>query len=187
MMDGEDITNLSPHRIRHRGLLYLPEGRSFFPALSVADNLRMGCWRVGRSRGARDQAVSRSLELFPVLGRRMAQRAGTLSGGEQQMLSLARIFLDAPKVIVADEPSLGLAPLVIDMVFEVLDKARQDGAAIVLIEQFVQRALSVADKAVILQRGSVTWSGPADQAAPELLSRYLGEDGLMSPEHLSPD
>jgi branched-chain amino acid transport system ATP-binding protein len=169
-----DITNLSANRTRQAGIIYLPEGRAIFPGLSVSENLRIACWMLG-GMTEREEAVRRALAAFPVLGSRLKQRAGTLSGGEQQMLALARIFMDPPKLVIADEPSLGLGPLVVDMVFETLDKARQHGSAILLIEQFVDRALQFGDLAVILQRGQITWTGACSDAGPAVLSRYLGE------------
>jgi branched-chain amino acid transport system ATP-binding protein len=174
LLDGRDITRLSGDRIRRLGVIYLPEGRAIFPTLSVAENLRIACWTVRGKKARRDEAIRRSLQVFPILGERLKQRAGTLSGGEQQMLALARVLVDPPKLIIADEPSLGLAPMVVDMVFHSLDEARQQGAAVILIEQFVERALAFGDNAVVLQRGHVTWRGRCQEAAPAVLSRYLG-------------
>jgi len=157
------------------GLSYVPEGRGIFPGLSVIDNLRMFVRQMGTDQDA-DVGVERAFELFPVLGERRHQRAGTLSGGEQQMLALARVLACRPKVVIADEPSLGLAPLLIDVVFESLAKAREEGVTIVLIEQFIHRALTFADRCLILQRGRLTWSGPAADAKAEVVARYLGAD-----------
>jgi branched-chain amino acid transport system ATP-binding protein len=171
--DGHDITGKPPHRIRKLGLTYIPEGRGIFPGLSVVDNLRMA---VGQEkRHERAGAIERAIELFPVLGQRKMQRAGSLSGGEQQMLALARALAVPPKLIIADEMSLGLAPLVAESVFQGLEEARRSGITIVLSEQFVHRALSVADTCVILTRGCVGWSGPAPEAGQEVIDRYLGE------------
>ncbi|HEX4218890.1 MAG TPA: ABC transporter ATP-binding protein [Acidimicrobiales bacterium] len=170
---GIDITGHAAHRIRKLGLTYIPEGRGIFPGLSVVDNLRMAVGQEKRSERA--AAIDRSIELFPVLGMRRAQRAGSLSGGEQQMLALARALAVPPRLIIADEMSLGLAPLVAESVFQSLDTARQSGITIVLIEQFVHRALQLADRCVILTRGQVGWSGAASDAQQEVLDRYLGE------------
>jgi branched-chain amino acid transport system ATP-binding protein len=171
--DGRDITRLPAHRVRTLGLTYIPEGRGIFPGLSVIDNLRMA---VARERRAdRPQAIDRAIERFPVLGHRRTQRAGSLSGGEQQMLALARALAVSPKLVIADEMSLGLAPLVTESVFEGLEAARQEGITIVLSEQFVHRALAMADHCVILTRGQVGWSGPAAEAGQEVIERYLGE------------
>ena len=171
--DGNDITRMSPHRIRKLGLTYIPEGRGIFPGLSVLDNLRMAVAQ--ERRQDRAGAIDRAIERFPVLGKRRTQRAGSLSGGEQQMLALARALAVSPKLIIADEMSLGLAPLVAESVFEGLEEARQSGITIVLTEQFVHRALAMADTCVILTRGRVGWSGPAADAGAEVIERYLGE------------
>jgi branched-chain amino acid transport system ATP-binding protein len=171
--DGQDITGLPAHRTRRRGLTYIPEGRGIFPRLSVTDNLRMAV--VQEPRSQRAAAIDRAIEQFPVLGKRPNQRAGSLSGGEQQMLALARAFAVSPKLIIADELSLGLAPSITESVFQSLDEARSAGITIVLSEQFVHRALTMADSCVILTRGRVGWAGPAADAGQEVLDRYLGE------------
>jgi branched-chain amino acid transport system ATP-binding protein len=177
--DGHDITGLPAHRIRKLGLTYIPEGRGIFPGLSVTDNLRMA---VGQEpRHQRAAAIERAVERFPVLGKRSSQRAGSLSGGEQQMLALARALAVSPKLIIADELSLGLAPLVTEAVFESLEEARRSGITIILSEQFVHRALSMADGCVILTRGRVGWSGPASEAGQEVIDRYLGEGEAATP------
>jgi branched-chain amino acid transport system ATP-binding protein len=168
-----DITGEPAHRVRKLGLTYIPEGRGIFPGLTVIDNLRMAVAQ--EKRGDRAGAINRAIDLFPVLGDRRTQRAGSLSGGEQQMLALARALAVPPKLIIADEMSLGLAPLIVESVFRSLDEARKSGITIVLSEQFVHRALSLADTCVILTRGRVGWSGPASEAGPEIIHRYLGE------------
>jgi branched-chain amino acid transport system ATP-binding protein len=171
---GEDISRLPAHRRRLAGLTYIPEGRGIFPGLSVLDNLRMAVRQAG-SRTTREEAIDKAIELFPVLGQRRQQRAGSLSGGEQQMLSLARALAVPPKLMIADEMSLGLAPIVVDTVFENLERARETGISVLLIEQFIHRALAMADECVILSRGRVGWTGPAADAGPEILDQYLGE------------
>lgn len=170
---GTDITGRPAHRIRRAGLTYLPEGRGIFPGLSVMDNLRMATRQL--NRGDRTAATELAIELFPVLGDRRRQRAGTLSGGEQQMLALARALAVHPTLIIADELSLGLAPIVADQVFEGLDHARAVGITVILIEQFIHRALELADRCAILSRGRVSWSGPSSEASDEVLERYLGD------------
>jgi len=171
--DGQDISKWSAPRIRRAGIVHLPEGRGVFPGLTVADNLRMAAGTLpGRQRKA---AVERGLDIFTALASRRRQVAGTLSGGEQQMLSLARALILAPKVVVADELSLGLAPKLVDLVFDGLQRAKDTGVSIVLIEQFVHRALAFSDSCVLLQRGSIVWSGEASQAKDEVLARYLGK------------
>jgi ABC-type branched-subunit amino acid transport system ATPase component len=171
---GDDITRWPSHRIRKAGLVHIPEGRGIFPGLTVQENLRMAVRRVGTPDERRD-AISHAFDLFPALTSRRAQRAGTLSGGEQQMLALARALAVPPRLIIADEMSLGLAPLVVDSVFSSIDQACQRGVTVLLIEQFVHRALGLANHAVILKQGSVAWSGAADDAHQEVLDRYLGD------------
>lgn len=173
--DGQDITRWPAHRRRAAGLAYIPEGRGIFPGLSVADNLKMAVSAL--ERGRRREAIGRAQEMFPVLAERRHQQAGSLSGGQQQMLALARVLVTGPKVIIADEMSLGLAPLVVDDVFASIGRARQAGVAVVLIEQFVHRALALADRSVIFSRGTVSWAGPAAEAGAEVLERYLGAEG----------
>jgi branched-chain amino acid transport system ATP-binding protein len=172
--DGVVVTGERAHHIRKLGLTYIPEGRGIFPGLSVIDNLRMAVAQ--EKRGERAQAIDRATELFPVLGQRRAQRAGSLSGGEQQMLALARALAVPPRLIIADEMSLGLAPIVAESVFHSLADAARSGITVVLIEQFVHRALAMADSCIILTRGRVGWSGPAAEAGQEVLDRYLGEE-----------
>ncbi len=137
------------------------------------ENLKMCVGTLERS--ARQSAIEMALELFPVLDRRRRQTAGLLSGGEQQMLALARALVASPKVLIADEMSLGLAPKLVDMVFEGLSQAREAGVTVIMIEQYVHRALAFADECIVLQRGEVTWKGPAQVASGEVLRRYLGE------------
>ena len=171
---GKDITKAKPHEIRRDGLVHIPEGRGIFPGLTVQENLRMAVRRVG-TPDQRRSAVDHAYDLFPRLAERRSQRAGTLSGGEQQMLALARALAVPPKVIIADEMSLGLAPLVVDFVFESIERANEAGVTVVLIEQFIHRALGLASQCVILKQGSVAWTGPSENARQEVLDRYLGE------------
>jgi ABC-type branched-subunit amino acid transport system ATPase component len=173
VFDGEKIDGWPAYRIRRAGLVHLPEGRGVFRGLTVIDNLRMAAATL-EGREARRQGVELALEIFPTLAARRNQRASLLSGGEQQMLSLARALATSPKLLVADEMSLGLAPKLVDVVFDGLNRARQAGVTVIMIEQYVHRALGFADECLVLQRGSVAWSGPARSAGNELLSRYLG-------------
>lgn len=174
LFGGEDIRDWPPHRIRRAGLVHLPEGRGVFRALTVIDNLRMAASSLP-GRQSRRQAVELALDTFPALASRRRQLAGSLSGGEQQMLSLARALATSPKLIVADEMSLGLAPRMVDLVFDGLSRAREAGVSVIMIEQYVHRALAFADDCLVLQRGELVWRGPAHAAGSEVLSHYLGE------------
>jgi ABC-type branched-subunit amino acid transport system ATPase component len=175
MFGTEEITAWSADRIRRAGILHLPEQRGVFRNLTVIDNVKMAASSVEGGRKARKEAVALAFETFPALASRRRQTAGSLSGGEQQMLSLARALATAPKLIVADEMSLGLAPRLVDLVFDGLARARETGVSIIMIEQYVHRALAFADDCLVLQRGELAWHGPTGQAGSEVLSRYLGE------------
>ena len=170
---GENLKGRDPARRVASGLVQVPEGRRIFTRLTVEENLRAGGLAV-RERGRRAADYERIYEMFPVLADRRTQAAGTLSGGEQQMLALARVLAASPTMLIADEMSLGLAPLIVDLVFESLQRARDEGVTVLLIEQFVERALGFADQAVVLRHGLVGWQGPAADAGDELLAEYLG-------------
>jgi ABC-type branched-subunit amino acid transport system ATPase component len=171
---GNDITGWPAHRIRRAGMVHLPEGRGVFRELSVLDNLRMAASHV-EGRQARAHALQTAFEIFPALDARRRQKAALLSGGEQQMLSLARALATTPTMLIADEMSLGLAPKMVDLVFEGLERARQAGITVVMIEQYVHRALAFADDCLVLQRGETVWHGPAKEAGTEVLRHYLGD------------
>ena len=170
LVDGEDATGWPPHRLAGAGVCHVPEGRGIFRALSVRDNIRL------QTNPAVDldpiQAVS---EAFPRLGERLAQRAGTMSGGEQQMLALARSYLAGSKTVLLDEVSMGLAPKIIDEIFEYLRRLAAQGAALLLVEQYVGRALELADFVYILNKGRVQFVGESDELGEEqILASYLG-------------
>ncbi|MFD8820423.1 ABC transporter ATP-binding protein, partial [Streptomyces sp. NPDC059627] len=167
-----EITGLPAHRIRQLGLACLPEGRGVFPTLTVAENLRVAVRTAPKNERA--EAIDRAMDLFPILGERGSQLAGTLSGGQQQMLSLARVLAHLPRLVIADEISLGLAPLVVDEVFEGLRRAIGMGVSIIVIEQFAHRALELADDCHILRRGRLVWSGAAADARGDIFDHYLG-------------
>jgi branched-chain amino acid transport system ATP-binding protein len=171
-VDGQRVDSLAPHRIARSRIAYLPEGRGIFPTLSVAENLTLGLRILPRAERA--GAEHQALELFPILGRRRKQTAATLSGGEQQMLAAARALLTRPTVLIADEVSLGLAPLVIDDIYAAWAKVRGTGLTMVVIEQYVERALAFADQALVLRRGRVLWTGAATAAAEHIVHGYLG-------------
>jgi branched-chain amino acid transport system ATP-binding protein len=168
-----DVTNMAPYRIRRAGLVYLPETRGIFPSLSVADNLRMAVRLCKRPPQAADAAY----EMFPILAKRRRQQAGSLSGGEQQMLSLVRALVGQPKIVIIDEPSMGLSPMLVEQIFAALDEAKQRGLTMVLIEQFVHRALALSEHCIVMSRGQVAWSGPAASAGEVLDEHYLGSIG----------
>ena len=170
--DGEDVTSASADRIRRLGVAYVPEGRGIFRSLTVDENLRVALQGVPKAE--RPAAIERAIELFPILGERRRQTAGTLSGGEQQMLSLARVLTRQPRLLIADEISLGLAPLVVEEVFAGLQRVINLGVSVILIEQFVHRALQIADRCHVLRRGRLVWSGEASEAGTELVEHYLG-------------
>jgi ABC-type branched-subunit amino acid transport system ATPase component len=173
-LGNDEIGAWPAHRMRRAGVVHLPEGRGVFRGLTVEDNVRMAAGVLG-GRASRREAVARAYELFPVLAGRRRQLAGLLSGGEQQMLSLARALSISPQLLIADELSLGLAPMLVDQVFEGLARARQTGVTLILIEQYVHRALEFADDCLVLQRGHLVWSGTARGALDEVGRHYLGD------------
>jgi ABC-type branched-subunit amino acid transport system ATPase component len=161
-----DITGLAAHRRVDLGLIVAPESRGIFPGLSVEENLELRL--IPNSR-------SDAYERFPILGQRRAQLAGTLSGGEQQMLALAPVIVDPPKVVIIDEPTLGLAPLVTAQLMELLQELRDAGAAVLVIEEKVRDALQVADQIILFELGHVVWAGSREEIDDEKLIRnYLG-------------
>jgi branched-chain amino acid transport system ATP-binding protein len=173
-LDGVRIDSKPPHTIARARVAYLPEGRGIFPNLTVSDNLALGLRLLPKAE--RKEAERQALDLFPILGDRRGQLAATMSGGEQQMLAVARAVMAKPKVLVADEVSLGLAPKVIDSIYEAWGKVRQTGLTMIVIEQYVERALAFADNALVLRRGRVLWSGPAGAATEHIVHSYLGSD-----------
>jgi branched-chain amino acid transport system ATP-binding protein len=169
-LDGDDVSRLSPFRRAARGICHIPEGRGIFPSLTVRDNVTMYARRGGERR-AWDAAV----ETFPVLGVRRRQIAGTLSGGEQQMLALARAYIANPRVVLVDEASLGLAPLVVDELFAFLEKLAREGASLLLVEQYVNRALALAQTVYVLNQGMIAYAGPAaDLDEARIFDLYTG-------------
>lgn len=172
---GADVTGWSADKMSRHGMALTPEGRRVFAQLTVAENLMLGgAAHAGRAERARRQ--SELLELFPILRTRLQQKAGNLSGGEQQMLAIARSLMSRPKLLLLDEPSLGLAPQMIDKVFDLIGALRQAGLSILLVEQNVELALEIADRASVLRGGSIVLSGDARELASSDLVRqaYLG-------------
>jgi branched-chain amino acid transport system ATP-binding protein len=172
--DGRDITRESPFQIVSRGLIHCPEGRRIFGGLTVAENLRMGAVRRKDKTAARREA-ERVYSLFPVLGRRRGQTGATLSGGEQQMLAIGRALMAQPRLLMLDEPSLGLAPIVVAEIFSVIGELHRQGVTILLVEQNVHQALAVADRAYVLETGAIALSGTGEElrSNPQIEAAYL--------------
>jgi branched-chain amino acid transport system ATP-binding protein len=167
---GEDLTGDSPHAFTRHGICHVPEGRGIFPSLTVRENIVIQA----RSRPL-DEAIAEATEFFPVLGSRLRQTAGSLSGGEQQMLALFRAYLTRPKIVLVDEASFGLAPLIVDKIYDALSRLAATGMSLIIVEQYVQRALERANTVYILSRGEIVHSGSAKSIAPdEIYERYLG-------------
>ena len=172
--DGAPLTGLVPEVVVRRGVVLVPEGRHVFPNLTVEENLTIGGIARADREGVRAD-TERWLTRFPILGQRAAQMAGTLSGGEQQQLAIARALMSRPRLLLLDEPSLGLAPIFVDRIFELIQELRAEGMTVLLVEQNVHRALEIADRAYVLSVGSVVASGPTDQLVEGELERsYLG-------------
>ena len=172
--DGRDITNAHSRYVVQAGLIQVPEGRCIFPNLSVQENLALGAF--ARARGARAANLERVIATFPRLKERIAQQAGTLSGGEQQMLAIARGLMAEPRLLILDEPSLGLSPLLVEELFALIRRLNADGLAVLLVEQNVAQSLEIAQRAYVLENGSLRFAGlPADLLdSDELRRAYLG-------------
>ena len=174
--DGRTITGMPPHKIVGLGICQVPEGRHIFPRMTVRENLEMGAYAV-RDRAAREASLEKVHRYFPVLERRARQRAGTLSGGEQQMLAVGRALMSRPRLLLLDEPSLGLAPRLVDQVFEIVRRINQEErVGILLVEQNANEALLHADRAYVLENGRVTLEGPAEELRKDrrVIAAYLG-------------
>ncbi|CAN7772065.1 ABC transporter ATP-binding protein [Variovorax sp. LjRoot290] len=179
VLDGKDIAGLESHEIAARGLAHSPEGRRVFPTLSVRDNLKLGAYTRfarRRARGDIEADLDRAMELFPRLRDRSAQAAGTLSGGEQQMLAIARATMMNPQMLLLDEPSMGLAPILVDEVFAIISRLRAQHVTMLLVEQFAAAALAVSDYGYVLESGRVAVEGPAFELAnnDKVRAAYLG-------------
>ena len=175
--DGEDISRVKAHRRVTNGLIQAPEGRGVFPGMTVAENLEMGCYgRKFPSKAEHRERFDWVLETFPRLAERRSQVGGTLSGGEQQMLAIGRALMARPKVLLLDEPSMGLAPMVISQIFKIISAINKEGTTVLLVEQNAQQALSRSDRAYILETGSVTREGKAREllADDSIRAAYLG-------------
>jgi branched-chain amino acid transport system ATP-binding protein len=179
---GVDAGGMPAHRVVNLGVAHLPEGRELFPELTVLENLRLGHWRHRRDHASEARRVDEVMDLFPRLRERAGQNAGTLSGGEQQMLAVARALMSSPRLLLVDELSLGLAPIIVEQLFETLEEVNRQGTAILLVEQFVHLALKHTARAYVLARGQIAVEGASSElaASPELLAAYLGEAGTSA-------
>jgi branched-chain amino acid transport system ATP-binding protein len=164
VMDGRDLTRVDGHRVCDAGIAVVPEGRRLFPAMTVIENLDLGAYRRG-ARAARDERLGWVFELFPRLSERSSQVAGSLSGGEQQMVAIGRALMASPRVLLMDEPSLGLAPVVVDEVFRAIGTIHSAGVGVLLVEQNVERALRLASRGYLLSEGRVVLEGSTDELA----------------------
>jgi branched-chain amino acid transport system ATP-binding protein len=171
-LDHTDVTHHRPYQLASLGVCHVPEGRGIFPSLTVRENLTL---QAGSGGGKTDMA--KAIDAFPRLGERIGQTAGTLSGGEHQMLALARAYLADPKVMLLDEVSMGLAPKIVDEIFEFLARLRTEGASLLLVEQYVTRALHLADYVYLMNRGQIAYRGePSELEDEDVFARYLGTE-----------
>lgn len=174
LYNGVDITHKSSHYIASNGIAQSPEGRRVFPDMTVEENLLMGTIPIGDKFAQED--MQRMFELFPRLKERRNQRAMTMSGGEQQMLAIGRALMSKPKLLLLDEPSLGLAPIIIQQIFDIIEQLRKDGVTVFLVEQNANQALKIADRAYVLENGRVVMQGTGEQLLtdPKVREAYLG-------------
>ena len=177
LLDGQDMTRRRAHVLAGAGICHVPEGRGIFPGLTVKENLLLQS-----SPGEEDAALERATTVFPALGNRLGQVAGTMSGGQQQMLALCRAYVRRPKVVLLDEVSMGLAPKIVDEIFEFLEVLKGDGASLLLVEQYVTRALALADYVYLLNKGEVGFRGePSELDHAGVFLEYLGQTAARTP------
>jgi branched-chain amino acid transport system ATP-binding protein len=171
---GENLSRVPPHKIVSRGMALVPEGRRVFLQMTVQENLEMGAYTKGNAGISED--LEKVYEQFPRLKERQRQVAGTLSGGEQQMLAMGRALMSHPKLLMLDEPSMGLAPILVEQIFEIIRKLHKTGSTILLVEQNAQMALSIADRGYVLETGKIVTTGPSGEllASPAIKKAYLG-------------
>lgn len=172
---GEDISNEAPQMIVQKGIVHVPEGRKIFAKMTVLENLEMGAYTV-TDRQQIEEKMEAMFDRFPVLRARKKQLGGTLSGGEQQMLAMARGLMANPKLLLLDEPSMGLAPVLVEQIFDIIQDINQTGTSVLLVEQNAHMALSIADRAYVLETGKIVLSGNATEVMndPDVISAYLG-------------
>ncbi|HUZ09847.1 MAG TPA: ABC transporter ATP-binding protein [Acidimicrobiales bacterium] len=171
-LGGKDVTGWKPNQLARLGVCHVPEGRGIFPSLTLRENLNLFS---PKGKGKSAEAFERAAQSFPILGERQKQTAGSLSGGEQQMLAIVRAYISNPTLVLVDEASMGLAPLVVDRLFEFLAAIAREGTTLLLVEQYVSRALELADTVYLLNHGQVAFSGPsAGLKSEEIFERYLG-------------
>ena len=178
VFDGEEVTNLKSHDVVKRGVIQVPEGRHIFPNMSVAENLEMGAFNARGSKSEFQEITDRVFELFPRLKERRKQAGGTLSGGEQQMLAIGRAMMSRPKLLMLDEPSMGLAPQVVETVFNVIAEINSQGIPVLLIEQNAQMALQAANRGYVIETGEIVLADDAKKLLgnDEVRKAYLGEE-----------
>jgi branched-chain amino acid transport system ATP-binding protein len=176
LLEQRRLDQLLPHEIVSLGVIHVPEGRRIFPRLTVQENLVMGAYQ-RRDKDGIQRDLERVFALFPRLKERLHQKGGTLSGGEQQMLAIGRALMSRPRVLLLDEPSMGLAPVLVEMIFDIIREINQQGITILLVEQNARMALSVAHRGYVLETGRIVLSGPGPQLAgdPMVKAAYLGE------------
>jgi branched-chain amino acid transport system ATP-binding protein len=173
--EGEDITHASARRILDLGIAHCPEGRRVFPYMTVRENLEMGCY-LRKDRAGIEADLARLFERFPILSERRSQAAGTLSGGEQQMLAISRALMSRPKLVLFDEPSLGLAPNIVERTFDIITAIRAEGVTVMMVEQNALAALELSDRCYVLEQGRVTLTGTGQSLRndPHVQKAYLG-------------
>ncbi|MBE6781822.1 MAG: ABC transporter ATP-binding protein [Ruminococcaceae bacterium] len=176
IFDGKDITKTPCHKIVHLGMSQVPEGRRVFQELTVYENLMMGAFSQKQNKAVFKEDIDRIYERFPRLAERRNQIAGTLSGGEQQMLAMGRALMSHPKLLMLDEPSMGLSPLLVDQVFEIIKDINKDGTTVLLVEQNAGKSLAISDRAYVLETGSIVLSGTGAElaASDQVKKAYLG-------------
>lgn len=178
VLSGESVGKLAPEKRVAAGIAHVPQGRSIFPHLSVDQNLRLGAYTV-RDKDAIERNRERVFEIFPILGERLGQQGGTLSGGEQEMLAVGRALMSDPKLVLVDEPSQGLAPVIVEQLADVLRTANEAGATILMVEQNVSFALDLAERIYLMQKGEIVYSGEGDDLEVDRIMSLLGVGDLV--------